>query len=113
MLTESALRKRKWGPFPALRQVLETAPPSTRHYGFTSVSDNVFDQLQRLVDIASRAEEQKDALLAAVRKRPELRSQMIDDLRRLRRELEAMCQTFNREIDSVTALCEQMHRLQG
>ena len=80
MLTEEALRERKWGAFPALRQVLEKAPPSGRRYDLTSVSDSVFGQLQRLVAIANQAEEQKEALLKAGRDTPELRTQMAEDL---------------------------------
>jgi hypothetical protein len=112
MLTEAALRERKWGAFPALRQVLEKAPSSGRHYGLTSVSDNVFEQLQRLVGIANQAEEQKEALLKAVRETPELRTQMAEDLWRLHEHLDALRRAFDSEIVSVRALCEEVHRLQ-
>lgn len=111
MLTESALRERKWGSFPALRQVLEGAPASDRHYGFTSVSDNVFEEQQRLVAIANQAEEHREALLDAVRQTPELRAQMLEDLWRLQERLDALRHAFEHEIKSVQALCEEVHGL--
>ena len=111
MLTESASRERKWGSFPALRQVLEVTPSSTRHIGLTSVSDNVFEQLQRLVDIADRAEEHKEVLLQAVRERPELRAQMAEDLRQLQSGLDALRHAFDREIESLSSLCDELHGL--
>lgn len=52
MLTEEGYRERKWGPFPALRKVLETRRLPDSYFGWTSVSDNMFDQLQRTVEIS-------------------------------------------------------------
>ena len=111
MLTHDAMRERRWGPFPALRQVLEKAPASDRHYGFTSVSDNVFEEQQRLVEIANQAEEQREALLDAVRATPELCTQMAEDLWRLAERLDSLRHVFDREIETTRALTEEVYRL--
>jgi len=111
MLTKDAARERKWGAFPALRQVLEGAPSSDRHYGFSSASDNVFEQIERLVSIAAQAEEQREALLDAVRASPELRDQMAKDLWELQGHLDALRRAFEPEIERVRSLCEEVYRL--
>lgn len=111
MLTEWALRERKWGSFPAMRQVLEGAPATDRHCGFTSVSDNVFAEQRRLVEIANQAEEHRGALLDAVHQTPELRAQMLEDLHHLQKRLDALRHAFAHEIKSVQALCEEVHGL--
>ena len=52
MLSAEALKERMWGPFPALRVALENEDVPDRYYGFTSVSDNMFDALQRAAVLA-------------------------------------------------------------
>jgi hypothetical protein len=52
MLTYEAYNERKWGPFPALRKVLETRRLPDSCYGWTSVSDNAFDQRHRAVEMS-------------------------------------------------------------
>ncbi len=52
MLSAEALKERLWGPFPVLRTVLESERVPDRYYGFTSVSDNMFDALQRAATLA-------------------------------------------------------------
>ena len=62
MLSESGRRKRIWGSFPALRQVLETAPEPKRHAVPTSVCETVFEEINRLVTLANIAEEHKELI---------------------------------------------------
>ena len=52
MLTEKALRERKWGAYPALRKALEDKSIPNSYYGPTLVWDNVFGALHRLLEIA-------------------------------------------------------------
>jgi hypothetical protein len=112
MLTEHAANERKWGPFPTLRQVLEVAPASNRHSPLVSTWDNVFDQLHRLIDIACRSEEQKEAVLEFARERPELQAQIAKELVELRSWLDVILRdAFKREIDSVSELCDEVRRL--
>jgi hypothetical protein len=51
MLTKEALMERMWGSFPALRKLLENKKIPDSIYGYTSVSDNIFSQTERLIEI--------------------------------------------------------------
>ena len=59
-LTSEAFEERKWGPFPALRQVLASKQVPDSYFGLSSVSDNVFARLDRLLHIAILAEVHRD-----------------------------------------------------
>ena len=111
MLTQEALREQKWGSFPALRQILEDKLSSGRYDGITSVSDNIFQRLQRLADVACTAEESREELLQAVRARPDLRAQLEEDLCRLQEDLEGTLGVFSREINAVRSLWKEMRTL--
>ncbi len=50
-LTLEAYKERQWGSFPALRRALEDKKVPDHYYGFTSISDNLFDALGRLIEI--------------------------------------------------------------
>ena len=45
-----------WWAFPALGKVLKGKPPAAPEVGWTSVSDTVYEQLRRLVEVADQAE---------------------------------------------------------
>lgn len=62
MLTSEALADRKWGPFPALRALLQEGRPADRHYGSLSISDNVFQWMQRTLEIAILTRESEGLL---------------------------------------------------
>ena len=49
-LTEKAYQERKWGSFPALRQALEDKQIPSNYFGPTSVSDNMFEAMNRLIE---------------------------------------------------------------
>lgn len=51
-LTATAYHERKWGNLPALRQALEDKQIPADYYGLTSASDNIFDAIQRLLEIS-------------------------------------------------------------
>jgi hypothetical protein len=87
-----------WGHFPALRLLLENRPESDRRYGPTSVSDDVFDAIQRYVQIAARAEENRDELLRAAQADTEFARALWEDLRDLQKTLESLRNAFDREI---------------
>lgn len=63
MLTERAYRERKWGKYPTLRTILEDKALPSLYYGYTSVSDNGFARIPRLMEIASLALENQEELL--------------------------------------------------
>ena len=56
-LTEAGYRERKWGSFPALRKALEDKKVPDNYYGITSASDNMFDAMDRLIEIAVLVDE--------------------------------------------------------
>ena len=51
-LTEEAYRERKWGSFPILRKAIEDKKIPDQYYGWSSVSDNMFDRMARILEIA-------------------------------------------------------------
>jgi serine/threonine-protein kinase RIO1 len=51
-MTTAAYSERKWGMLPALRQALEDKEIPGNYYGLTSVSDNIFDMMHRLLEIS-------------------------------------------------------------
>ena len=106
MLSEEAYRERMWGRFPALRKALEGRRVPDRYYGFTSVSDNIFDALRRLVEIAILAREYESVVRGTVQSvGPEA---MHRDLDRLRGELETASSEFREQAEKVRALCSRL-----
>ena len=65
MLTDKALRERKWGRYPSLDKLLGEQPVPSHYYGFSSVSDNVFGQLNRLAEVAVTIREHADSIRGA------------------------------------------------
>lgn len=63
-LTKEAYLERKWARFPALRQALEDKNLPGHYYGPSSISDNLFDQMTRLVEISKLAIEYKEEILS-------------------------------------------------
>jgi hypothetical protein len=60
MLSDEGLRERRWGMFPTLRLALENRSLPDGYYGWTSISDNVFKRLPRVVEVGLLALESKD-----------------------------------------------------
>jgi len=67
MLTEQALRDRKWEWLPALRPILEFKRVPDRYYGPTSVSDNIFDRVHRLIEISILIQENQAEIAEQLR----------------------------------------------
>jgi hypothetical protein len=83
-LTPEALRERMWGEFPALRMILESKSIPDHHYGYSSVSDNTFEQMQRLLKISILVRENTAAITEALRAEGIHRKQLLVDLHHLR-----------------------------
>ena len=86
MLTEKAIRDRKWGAFPALRILLEKHPIPLNYYGPTSVSDNIFLQLNRSAEIAVVFKEHARNCSQETTK-PAILHQLLKDFERLESQL--------------------------
>jgi hypothetical protein len=52
MLIEEAMYERMWGQFPTLGEILGAKTIPDHYFGPTSISDNEFDRVQRLMRIA-------------------------------------------------------------
>ncbi len=101
-LTAEAYRERKWAHFPALRKVLEDKQVPPNYYGLTSVSDNMFDAMIRLMEIAVLADEYENDIKATVVSVG--REDMYRDLRNLEKALEDASCLFKRFSDKVRML---------
>jgi len=107
MLTEEAYRERKWGRFPALRQALEDKALSQEYLGWTSVSDNIFEALPRVLQIGMPARDSSESLCGAAHRAGW--HAMHRDLELLAGELEAAGALLERLAGEVRAL----HRLEN
>jgi hypothetical protein len=52
MLTEEAIYERMWGQFPTLGKILATKTIPDHYFGLSSISDNEFNRVQRLMRIS-------------------------------------------------------------
>jgi len=84
VLSEKALRERKWGSLPALRKVLENKELPPEFHGISSVSDNIFEELSRLVEVVSLSREHHDDLVIVARTDAGSREAICSDLLNLR-----------------------------
>jgi hypothetical protein len=107
MLTEETSRERKWGQYPTLRKALEDKRIPDRYYGPTSVSDNMFAELHRLVEIAILAREYESIIKATAHAiGPEAVSR---DLDRLYHELNGASSFFREQAEYVEALRRKIY----
>lgn len=107
MLTEESYRERKWRPFPALRKALEDKKVPDDCYGLTSVSDNRFDRLVRLVEIAILAHEYRSAVKETAQSVG--LKEIYRDLDYLIDELESASSYFKRSAEEVRTLMKHLH----
>ena len=106
MLSEEGFRERKWGRFPALRKALEDKSIPNSYYSPISVSDNTFEALHRLVEIAILAREHE----SVVRKTAQSvgPKEMYRDLHLLQDELEGISSLIRQHAKDVRALCSKL-----
>ncbi len=103
MLTAKAYQDRKWGFFPALRQVLEDKKIPSEYYGLTSVSDNMFESMNRLLEISVLVIEYEKHIKEIAQSVG--REEMSRDLLRLGKLLEQTSDFFKRKVEEVHAVC--------
>ena len=101
-LTAEAYQERKWGYLPALRKALEDKKVPASYCGSTSASDNIFDSLSRLLEIAVLTGEYENDIKEAALSTG--REAMYHDLRELEGTLEQAAHFFRRTIDKVRLL---------
>ena len=113
MLTEEAFSERMWGGFPALRKVLEDQRVADRFYGPTSVSDNLFNKMDRLLKLEILVSENASDILEAFKESkvgdqgrggdPEWRK-ILDDLAHLSEDLRAASNDLGHKSARIAAL---------
>ena len=65
-LTEKAYFERKWGEFPILASIVSQSQLNTKWTGSSSATDNIFDQVQRLIDIQARVKDSANEIKASI-----------------------------------------------
>ena len=85
MLNPEALENRKWGEFPELRKALKASQVPDEYFGPTSVSDNIFNRLERLTEVAIIVKERRSILEQAAT--PQNLQELKADLFRLENSL--------------------------
>jgi hypothetical protein len=107
MLTKEALHERKWGRFPSLGRVLGEYPVPSHHYGFSSVSDNIFSQINRLLEIAATVQGHADVIRAVTD--TEIATRLPHDLDHLAHQLQEASRLFEMHTDFVHQLRDDTH----
>lgn len=82
MLTEKSESDKKWGWLPALRSILESRRVPDHYLGSSSVLDNVFDRMHRLMEIEILVHEHRADIIEMLGS--DARRQIVEDLQRLR-----------------------------
>ena len=108
MLTYEAMRQRKWGGFPVLRKALENQDIPERYFGITSVSDNRFEDLQRLVETSVLAREFRSSIQETAQSQG--RYEMFENLQLLIRELEGASASLQGMADEIQSICNEVCR---
>lgn len=108
MLSEKALRERKWGSFPALRKVLENKDLPPEYHGTSSVSDNIFEEISRLAEIVSLSHEHHDDLVIVAKTDVGSREAICRELLNLRDRFLRASSFFDQQISVVDKLCEEL-----
>lgn len=106
MLSEYGIQERMWGRFPALRKVLHDKRVPNEYYGPTSVSENIFNRTERLLQNSILVLEHAELVNESARAvGPE---EMHLDLSRLCDELDAASSFFRQQADRVRSLSSKL-----
>lgn len=106
MLTEAARRERKWGPFPSLRLVLEDKAIPDNYYGVSSVSDTMFDEINRLVEITILVREHESEIKEIAKSLGP--AKLYQDLDLLQRRLDALSSFFKEHSQNLRGVCSRL-----
>jgi hypothetical protein len=105
-LTHQAYQERMWGPFPAIRKVLEKREVPGEYYGLTSIDDNEFEFMRRMTEIAILVNEHKTHLIAFTN--ADNVKEVYEDLDRLVELLKRASSYFNNKADSIYAISRDL-----
>jgi hypothetical protein len=110
VLTEEGYKARFWGPFSALRRVLEGKKVPDNYYGPTSVSDNIFEAISRHLELAIVVREHEADLINAATVDADLGRALLSDLEGVRGMLHAASGHFADESDRIERLLHDVYR---
>lgn len=102
MLTEKAESERKWGWLPALRLILEPKRVPDHYFGPTSVSDNIFHRVHRLIEIGILVHENRSQIIEKMN--GESKREIMNDLFELREAFSWAKREFQAAEDSIETL---------
>jgi len=105
-LTEKAYQERKWGSFPTLRKALEDKKIPEHYFGITSVDENMFDAMSRLIEIATLVGEFKSCVKETANSLGV--EKMWEDLERLEDYLKEGQRFFERSIRNVRMVARSL-----
>ena len=106
MLTDQALYERNWSRYPSLGRLLAAHQFPDYYFGWSSVSDNVFDWLDRVAKTAVVTKEHAVILRGATD--PQLIKSLPDELHELGLELQAAARFFTEHAELVHSLLQEM-----
>lgn len=95
-----------WGPFPTIRKVLEKRKVPGEYYGMTSVNDNEFEFMRRLMEIAILVNEHKTYLIEFTN--ADNVKEVYEDLDRLGELLNRASSYFKYKVDSIYAISRDL-----
>ena len=99
MLTEEAFHKRRWGRFPNLAQFVSANQPSLKWTGPTSVSSNIFNQVDDLLHVYALVADRHDEIRKQCFKADD--HGLRHDMESLSKHLKMMSKFFNDASDNV------------
>jgi len=95
MLTDKARHERKWSWIPTLGQFLSSKEIPERYFGVSSTSDNHFDRVRRLMEIAILIKENYTELKYRINNGTQLEKRQIqEELHRVASALESVGNEF-------------------
>lgn len=106
-LTHHAYQERMWGPFPAIRKVLEKREVPGDYYGLTSADDNEFEFMRRLMEIAILVNEHKKHITEFTNM--DNLKDVHEDLERLEKLLKRASLYFIDKADSIYAISRDLN----
>ena len=106
MLTESALYERTWKNYPELAKLLDRRTPGVGWTGPTSVSDNIFSQIDRQLNLFALVSESESEIKKAINHNPH--SPIRDELLQLSDQLKKISRKFDEasHLSAQIARCE-------
>jgi len=95
-LTNEGLLQRKWGPYPSLGKALSDKRIPDHHFGLTTIHDNKFDAIVRLMEIAILVDEFESDIKKIAKSVG--REKILGDMMRLEEDLKSASYFFKKSI---------------